>query len=112
MYTDDDSRFFKAAQYAAQYNIGLDVLYTTYSWGSGTNCAYNEQTAISSSGRGGIRPVWVMLHYRYNRIKGLDDKCIAAMSSDLVGIEGGGGDYGTTSSGYDQLGFGQLMYAK
>ncbi|WP_078972907.1 alginate lyase family protein [Streptomyces sp. MMG1533] len=112
LYGYDNNRFFKAAQYVAKYNIGLDVPYTTYSWGSGTNCTYNEQTAISSSGRGGIRPVWAMLHYHYNRIKGLDDKYIAAMSSDLVGIEGGGGDYGTTSGGYDQLGFGQLMYAK
>lgn len=26
--------------------------------------------------------------------------------------EGGGGDYGSDSGGYDQLGFGTLMYAK
>ncbi|MPY63281.1 alginate lyase family protein [Streptomyces spongiae] len=112
LYGYDSSRFFKAAQYVAKYNINLDVPYTTYTWGSGTNCAYNEQTAISSSGRGHVRPVWAMLHYHYNRIKGLDDKYIWSMSNDLVGIEGGGGDYGTTSGGYDQLGFGQLMYAK
>ena len=112
LYGYDDNRFFKAAQYVAKYNLGLDVPYTTYSWGSGSGCTYNEQTVISSSGRGGIRPVWAMLHSHYNRIKGLDDKYIAVMSGDLVGIEGGGGDYGTTSGAYDQLGFGQLMYAK
>jgi hypothetical protein len=111
LYGYDDNRFFKAAQYVAKYNIGQDVPYTTYSWGSGTNCAYNEQTAISASGRGNIRPLWAMLHYHYHRIKGLDDKYIAAMC-DLVGIEGGGGNYGSTSGGYDQLGFGTLMYPK
>jgi hypothetical protein len=26
--------------------------------------------------------------------------------------EGGGGDYGSNSGGYDQTGFGTLMYAK
>ncbi|MFI9832733.1 alginate lyase family protein [Streptomyces sp. NPDC051913] len=111
LYSYDDNRFFKAAQYVAKYNVGLDVPYTTYSWGSGTGCTYNEQTVISSASRGHIRPVWAMLHYHYNRIKGLDDKYIQAMV-DLVGIEGGGGNYGSTSGGYDQLGFGQLMYAK
>ncbi|WP_307825617.1 hypothetical protein [Streptomyces sp. MBT33] len=55
--------------------------------------------------------VWAMLHNHYNRIKHLDDKYISAMS-DVVGIEGGGGSYGSTSGGYDQLGFGQLMYAR
>lgn len=29
---------------------------------------------------------------------------------DGDGAEGGGGDYGTTSGGYDQLGWGTLMY--
>ncbi|WP_128435005.1 alginate lyase family protein [Streptomyces cyaneus] len=111
LYGYDNNRFFKGAQYVAKYNLGLNVPYTTYTWGSGSACTYNEQTAIASSGRGGIRPIWAMLHAHYNRIKGYDDKYIAAMS-DLVGIEGGGGDYGTTSGAYDQLGFGQLMYAK
>lgn len=34
------------------------------------------------------------------------------MYYDLVAPEGGGGDYGTTTGGFDQLGFGTLMYAK
>ncbi|MER6226185.1 hypothetical protein ABT189_37495 [Streptomyces sp900105755] len=33
-------------------------------------------------------------------------------SDDLAAPEGGGGDYGCDSGGYDQLGFGTLMYAK
>jgi len=111
LYGYDDNRFFKGAQYVAKYNVGLDVPFTTYSWGSGHNCAYNEQTVINDYARGTIRPVWAMLHFHYNRIKGLDDKYIKAMC-DLVGIEGGGGDYGANSGGYDQFGFGTLMYPK
>jgi hypothetical protein len=41
----------------------------------------------------------------------LDDKYISQMCFS-VAPEGGGGDYGTTSGGFDQLGFGTLMYAK
>ncbi|KPI08190.1 Alginate lyase [Actinobacteria bacterium OK074] len=111
LYGYDDNRFFKGAQYVAKYNVGLDVPFTTYSWGSGHNCAYNEQTVINDYARGTIRPIWAMVHAHYNRIKRLDDKYIAAMC-DLVGVEGGGGDYGANSGGYDQLGFGTLMYTK
>lgn len=32
--------------------------------------------------------------------------------AESVRPEGGGGDHGTTSGGFDQLGFGTVMYAK
>jgi hypothetical protein len=112
LYSYDDRRFMKAAQYVAKYNTGQDVPYTTYTWGSGQNCAQQSQTAIGSGSRGQVRPVWAMLHFHYNRRLYLDDTYIAAMYHDLVAPEGGGGDYGSTSGGYDQLGFGTLMYAK
>ncbi|MEU6143983.1 alginate lyase family protein [Streptomyces sp. NPDC047081] len=112
LYSYDDRRFMKAAQYVAKYNLGQDVPYTTYTWGTGQNCAQSSQTVIGSGSRGQIRPVWAMLHFHYNRRLYLDDKYISAMYYDLVAPEGGGGDYGSTSGGYDQLGFGTLMYAK
>ena len=31
---------------------------------------------------------------------------------DGMGVEGGGAHYGSTSGGFDQLGFGTLMYTK
>jgi hypothetical protein len=34
------------------------------------------------------------------------------MGVEAVAPEGGGGDYGPTSGGFDQLGFGTLMYAR
>ncbi|MFF7985123.1 alginate lyase family protein [Streptomyces sp. NPDC007901] len=112
LYSYDSRRFMKAAQYVAKYNLGQDVPYTTYTWGTGQSCAQSSQTVISDASRGQIRPVWAMLHFHYNRRIGLDDKYISAMYYDLVAPEGGGGDYGSTSGGYDQLGFGTLMYAK
>ncbi|MFJ9706749.1 alginate lyase family protein [Streptomyces sp. NPDC101234] len=112
LYSYDDRRFMKAAQYVAKYNLGQEVPYTTYTWGTGQSCAQSSQTVISDSSRGQLRPVWAMLHFHYNRRIGLDDKYISAMYYNLVAPEGGGGDYGSTSGGYDQLGFGTLMYAK
>ncbi|MFD5264679.1 alginate lyase family protein [Streptomyces sp. NPDC058335] len=111
LYSYDSRRFMKAAQYVAKYNLGNDVPFTTYTWGSGQNCAQQSHTVVSASSRGQVRPVWAMLHYHYNRRLGLDDKYIAQMCFS-VAPEGGGGDYGSTSGGYDQLGFGTLMYAK
>lgn len=37
---------------------------------------------------------------------------LTANPHSQVAPEGGCGDYGSTSGGYDQLGFGTLMYAK
>ncbi|MFF3489460.1 alginate lyase family protein [Streptomyces sp. NPDC002701] len=111
LYGYDDNRVMKCAQYVAKYNLGQSVPFTTYSWGSGTTCAYNEQTVISASGRGQLRPVWDILHYHYARRRGLSVPYITAMA-EKVRPEGGGGDYGPNSGGYDQLGFGTLLYAR
>ncbi|OAH16115.1 alginate lyase family protein [Streptomyces jeddahensis] len=112
LYSYDGRRFFKAAQYVAKYNLGMNVPYTTYTWGTGQNCAQQSQTVIGSGSRGQVRPVWAMLHFHYNRRLGLDDRYIRDMYWGVVHPEGGGGDYGSTSGGYDQLGFGTLTYAK
>ncbi|MFF6877282.1 MULTISPECIES: alginate lyase family protein [unclassified Streptomyces] len=111
LYSYDGRRFMKAAQYVAKYNLNMNVPFTTYTWGSGQNCSQQSHTAISSISRAQPRPVWAMLHYHYGRRLLLDDKYIAQMCFS-VPAEGGGGDYGTTSGGFDQLGFGTLMYAK
>ena len=111
LYGYDNNRFMKGAQYVAKYNLGQDVPFTKYSWGSGQNCAYYEHTVISSASRGQLRPVWDIVHYHYTRRRYLSVPYISAMAAS-VRPEGGGGDYGPNSGGFDQLGFGTLMYAK
>ena len=71
LYGYDGRRFMKAAQYVAKYNLGQDVPFTTYTWGTGQNCAQRSQTVISAASRGQVRPVWAMLHYHYSRRRGL-----------------------------------------
>lgn len=111
MYGYDNNRFMKGAEYVAQYNIGNTVPYTTYTWGTGQNCAQMSQTVISEAGRGNIRPVWEMVYNHYANRLGIAVPGVAAFATQHR-PEGGGGNYGTTSGGYDQLGFGSLTFTR
>ncbi len=111
LYGLDDNRFMKAARYVARYNLGGQVPFTPYSWGDGVHCERRTQTAISPLARGQVRPVWDMLYYHYAGRRRMPVPDIAAIAA-RGRAEGGGGDYGSDSGGFDQLGFGTLMYAR
>jgi hypothetical protein len=99
-----DNKVLALGEYTAKYNLGYDVPWTNY-----TNCENNAMTAISSDSRGGVRPSWELIFNHYARLK----KLYAPWSkqfADSIRPEGGGGDYGTTSGGFDQLGFGTLTF--
>lgn len=104
LYSYDSSRFLKGAEYVAKYNLGDSVPYTTY-----TNCVGVNQPVISSASRGNFRPVWELVYNHYVRRKGLQAPNCAKMAA-TVRPEGGGGNYGPNSGGYDQLGYGTLLY--
>ncbi|KAG8362458.1 hypothetical protein FVEN_g170 [Fusarium venenatum] len=104
-----DNRILTGMEYICKYNVGEEVPFATY-----TNAVHGTQTGISNHSRGAIRPMAEQFVAHYGSIKGKDVKWTKAYR-DLVlkesgGAEGGGGDYGTTSGGYDQLGFGTLLY--
>jgi hypothetical protein len=73
-----------------------------------------NMTEISSASRGNARPGFELLYGHYNDIRGLDaswtKEYVNYVNNATGGVEGGGGDYGTASGGYDYLGFGTLMY--
>lgn len=102
LYGYDDNRLLKGFEYIAKYNLGYDVPFTTY-----RNCIGVVQTIVSADGRGNVRPVWEMVYNHYVNRKGLPAPYIARFSQ-LVRPEGGGGNFGPNSGGYDQLGFGTL----
>ncbi|SDL48164.1 Alginate lyase [Glycomyces sambucus] len=111
LYGADGNAFAKAAEYVARYNLGNTVPYTTYSWGTGQDCAYREQTVIGSGGRGQVRPVWEMVFHHYTARRGFAMPNVGSMCG-ANSPEGGGGDYGTTSGGFDTLGFGTLAHVR
>lgn len=100
----EDNRVLKGVEYVARYNLGFDVPYTTYKNSDVT------QEVISPDGRGDIRPVWELFYAHYVVLKGLEAP-YTKMSAEKVRPEGGGGNYGPNSGGFDQLGYGTLTYS-
>lgn len=100
----DHNRVLRGAEYVARYNLGEDVPYTPY-----TNSDVTQPT-ISPGGRGDMRPVWELLYSHYVVLKGLHAPYVEAITRKAR-PEGGGGDYGPNSGGFDQLGYGTLTFA-
>lgn len=102
MYGYDNNRFLKGAEYVAAYNLGDSVPFKPYA-----NCVGVVQNVISSGSRGNTRPVWELVYNHYVNRKGLAaPNC--ARYAQKARPEGGGGNYGPNSGGYDQLGYGTL----
>jgi hypothetical protein len=102
LYGYDNNRFLAGAEYVAKYNLGEAVPFHTY-----VNTSHGTQTEISDAARGNLRPAWELVYNHYVKRKGLPASYTAKML-DKVRPEGGGGDYGPNSGGFDQLGYGTL----
>jgi hypothetical protein len=105
LYGYDNNRFLKGAEYVAKYNLGDSVPYTEYA-----NCNGVDQPVISSNSRGAVRPIWELVYNHYVRRRGLHAPYCTQFAA-AVRPEGGGGNYGPNSGGYDQLGYGTLLYS-
>jgi hypothetical protein len=100
----DDNRFLRGAEYVARYNLGEDVPYTAY-----TNSDITQATA-SDVARGDVRPIWALIYNHYVVLAGQKAPGVTAFAAK-VKPEGGGGDYGPNSGGFDQLGYGTLTFS-
>ena len=113
-----DNMFLKACEYAACFNYTNDgVPYTLYTWNKQNawgGISPEDQPEIGAGGRGGMRPIWALPYYHYAKVKNVLDTKVkyTEIARDKVFPEGGGGNYGETSGGFDALGFGTLMYAR
>lgn len=105
LYGHDDNRFLAMAEYVAKYNLGYDVPYTPY------KSSLASLPVISEKGRGTVRPCWELVVNHYVRRRGLRAPYCEQFAAKLR-PEGGGGDYGPTSGGYDQLGYGTLTFTR
>jgi hypothetical protein len=104
MFAWGDNKVLAASEYFAKYNAGGTVPFTPYSWGAGQRCTSSSQSIVSSNSRGDQRPVWDLIYNHYQVLKGIPAPNSAAYAARLR-PDGGGGDYGQNSGGYDQLGF-------
>lgn len=99
-----NNRVLQGAEYVAQYNLGHDVPFTPV-----LDRRFNQRV-ISPNHRGEIRPIWELLYNHYVVGKSLSAPNVKAMANKIQ-VEGGGGDYGRDSGGYEQLGYGTLLYS-
>ena len=110
LYGYDDNRFLKGAQYVAKWSLGGNVAYTPYAQldrRPGIQSATNVAPASPTQ----IRPVWAMVANHYTQRRGLDAPYLTQIAAKAA-PEGGGGDYGPNSGGFDQLGFGTLAFTR
>ncbi|WP_243638999.1 alginate lyase family protein [Streptacidiphilus pinicola] len=114
LYGEDDNRFLKGAEYVAKYNLGEDVPFTRLSFEQGAPHVWSRtvvDTMPSADSRGNLRPIWAMIQNHYVNRRGLAAPYCTAMATKLA-PEGGGGNYGPNSGGFDQLGFGTLAFTR
>ncbi|KAF2021720.1 GPI anchored protein-like protein [Aaosphaeria arxii CBS 175.79] len=102
-------QILNAAEYAGKYNTNHSVPYTPYESWEGV------LPVVSAKARGDVRPGFEALFAHYSDVKGLNASWTKAYRDYVVAnltakVEGGGGDYGPNSGGFDALGHGTLMY--
>ncbi|KAF2112544.1 GPI anchored protein-like protein [Lophiotrema nucula] len=102
-------QILNAAEYAGKYNTNHSVPYTSYvSW-------EGNLTAVAEKSRFAVRPGYEAIYAYYADVKGLDASWSKAYrdyvdANITAKVEGGGGDYGPNSGGFDAFGHGTLMY--
>lgn len=128
LFAYDDYRALSMAEYVGKHNLIKDTSWSNSSLSESdfyaplssipythyTNPSWDNPT-LSNDGRGTKRPAWEVF-YNYAKAHGksaIYSKKWAEQMRELTSIhsDGGGGDYGNNSGGYDQLGYGTLMYA-
>jgi hypothetical protein len=105
LYGYDNNRLWKGCEYVAKYNLGNAVPFTAYN-----NCNNVNQLVNSPTGRGSLRPVFELIYNHYVNRKGFYSPYIQMYAAQCR-PEGGGGNYGSTSGGFDQLGYGTLTFS-
>ncbi|MER7479485.1 alginate lyase family protein [Streptomyces sp. NPDC126510] len=114
LYGYDDSRFLKGAQYVAKWSLGGDVPYTANTRKKGAIGGWSGVETASGAARvdpGMTRPIWAMIANHYTKRRGLPASYVTRAAAKAA-PEGGGGDYGPNSGGFDQLGFGTLAFTR
>ncbi|MER6956922.1 alginate lyase family protein [Streptomyces sp. NPDC000618] len=114
LYGYDDSRFLKGAQYVAKWSLGGDVAYTANTRKKGAIGGWSGSETASDAAAvdpAMTRPIWAMISNHYTKRRGLSAPYLTRIAAKAA-PEGGGGDYGPNSGGFDQLGFGTLAFTR
>ncbi|MFF6786413.1 LPXTG cell wall anchor domain-containing protein [Streptomyces sp. NPDC012510] len=110
LYGYDDNRFLKGAEYVAKWCLGGNVPYTPYAQVD-RRPGIQTPTKVAPADPAQMRPVWAMVANHYTKRRGLSATYLTQIAARAA-PEGGGGDYGPNSGGFDQLGFGTLAFTR
>jgi hypothetical protein len=112
LYGYDDNRVLAAAEYVAKGNLYEPgtTLYPAMPFAWYTN-GYVVNTTFATGSQGSVRPEWTLIYNHYVNRRGLAAPFVQRFMEQTT-PEGGGGDYGPNSGGYDQLGYGTLAYTR
>jgi hypothetical protein len=107
LYSYRNNLFLAGAEYIAKYNLGHDVPFMTYSWGTGQHGGFRQQTQISGD-QGVFRAGYELVINHYVKRKG-----IAAPYSEQYAarIRPEGAPHGHASA-FDQMGLGTLTMTR
>ncbi|WP_031478389.1 alginate lyase family protein [Streptomyces bicolor] len=114
LYGYDDNRFLKGAQYVAKWAMGGDVPFTANTRKKGAINGWSGSETVTEAAPvdpAMTRPIWAMIANHYTKRRGLSASYLTQIAAKSA-PEGGGGDYGPNSGGYDQLGFGTLAFTR
>ncbi|MFI9832005.1 alginate lyase family protein [Streptomyces sp. NPDC051913] len=114
LYGYDDSRFLKGAQYVAKWTMGGEVPFTANTRRKGAVGGWSGAETVSRAAGvdpAMMRPIWAMIANHYTKRRGVSASYLTQIAAKAA-PEGGGGDYGPNSGGYDQLGFGTLAFTR
>ncbi|UEP53210.1 alginate lyase family protein [Burkholderia ambifaria] len=107
LYGHDNNRFLAGAEYVAKANlVQPDGTFPTVPYARYANVDVT-QAQFSTGSQGAIRPCWALVYNHYVNRRGLSAPWSEKFAR-AIQPEGGGGNYGETSGGYDQLGYGTL----
>ena len=111
LYGYENNRVLAGAEYVAKGNlIESGSTYYTVPFAPYTNGSVHD-TAFATGSIGTKRPEWALVFNHYVNRQGLAAPYVEKFMR-LTEPEGGGGNYGETSGGYDQLGYGTLTYSR
>jgi hypothetical protein len=112
LYSFAGNRFLAGSEYVAAYNLGNEVPYVAYTYQSGPegSCNVGVQPVISEAGRGNFRAGFELIYNHYVHRMGFAAPFTEDYAAE-VRPEGGGGDYGGNSGGFDSLGFTTLTHS-
>jgi hypothetical protein len=111
LYGFDNNRVLAAAEYVSKGNlIQSGTTYYTVPFAPYTNGSVTN-TVFATGGQGMLRAGWALIYHHYVNRKGLAAPYTQKYMA-LTSPEGGGGNYGPNSGGYDQLGYTTLTCSR